>query len=267
MNHTEHKSQISSSANLMTGAYVGEGACIESDVILGPNSVVLGQTDHNKPMTKIMVGAVIGANATILSGVTIGTNARVEPGTVVTCSVPPYAIVEGNPAHISGYVEAHEATGILDHITHEVGINPKKQETRVNGVTLHQFRMVPDMRGNLSVGEFEKEIPFLPKRYFLVFGVPSAETRGEHAHIQCEQFLVAVKGSVSVVADDGVTREEFVLNQPHMGLYLPPMTWGIQYRYTPDAVLLVFASHYYDNDDYIRDYSDFQVLVKQLSDT
>jgi hypothetical protein len=128
-----------------------------------------------------MVGAVIGANATILSGVTIGTNARVEPGTVVTCSVPPYAIVEGNPAYISDYVEAHEAVGILDQKTHGVGINPKKQETRVNGVTLHQFRMVPDMRGNLSVGEFEKEIPFSPKRYFLVFGVPSAETRGEHA--------------------------------------------------------------------------------------
>jgi dTDP-4-dehydrorhamnose 3,5-epimerase-like enzyme len=117
------------------------------------------------------------------------------------------------------------------------------------------------MRGNLSVGEFEQTMPFIPKRYFLVFDVPSAETRGEHAHYRCKQFLICVRGRCSVVADDGRNREEFMLNKPDIGLYLPPMTWGIQYMYSADAMLLVFASEHYDKSDYIRDYAEFLGLV------
>jgi len=117
------------------------------------------------------------------------------------------------------------------------------------------------MRGNLSVGEFEKTVPFTPKRYFLSFEVPSEKTRGEHAHRQCKQFLICVNGRCSVVADDGKNRQEFLLDRPDLGLYLPPMTWGIQYRYSADATLLVFASEYYDNSDYIRDYAEFLGLA------
>ena len=91
--------------------------------------------------------------------------------------------------------------------------------------------------------------------------MPTVETRGEHAHRKCHQFLIAVKGSVRVVADDGTKREEFLLDRNNKGLYLPPMVWGIQYHYSPDAVLLVFASDYYEPDDYIRDYGQFIDLV------
>jgi hypothetical protein len=66
-----------------------------------------------------------------------------------------------------------------------------------------------------------------------------------------------VNGSVSVVADDGEHREEFLLDRPDLGLHLPAMTWATQYRYSRDAVLLVFASHAYDPADYIRDYGSF----------
>nr|WP_253260944.1 WxcM-like domain-containing protein [Rhodanobacter glycinis] len=66
---------------------------------------------------------------------------------------------------------------------------------------------------------------------------------------------------MSVIADDGFKREEFLLDRPDLGLYLPPLVWGIQYKYSPDAVLLVFASHYYDPADYVRDYDEFQALV------
>jgi dTDP-4-dehydrorhamnose 3,5-epimerase-like enzyme len=131
--------------------------------------------------------------------------------------------------------------------------------TSVTGVTLHRLRGVEDLRGGLSAGEFARTVPFIPKRYFLVFDVPSRHVRGEHAHLACEQFLVCVNGSLSVVADDGMTREEFLLDSRNLGLYLPPMTWGIQYRFSPDAILLVFASHYYDSQDYIRDYREFKV--------
>jgi UDP-2-acetamido-3-amino-2,3-dideoxy-glucuronate N-acetyltransferase len=118
------------------------------------------------------------------------------------------------------------------------------------------------MRGSLTVGEFDRSIPFVAKRYFMVFDVPSLEVRGEHAHRECHQFLICVRGSCSVVADDGFNRQEFLLNRPDLGIHLSPMVWGIQYKYSIDAVLLVFASHYYDCLDYVRNYDDFCRLVK-----
>jgi UDP-2-acetamido-3-amino-2,3-dideoxy-glucuronate N-acetyltransferase len=104
-------------------------------------------------------------------------------------------------------------------------------------------------------------VPFEVKRYFLVYDVPNAKVRGEHAHRHCHQFLIAVKGTIRVVADDGARHEEFVLDRPSLGLHLPPMTWGIQYGYSVDAVLLVLASEHYDPADYIRDYGRFLALA------
>jgi UDP-2-acetamido-3-amino-2,3-dideoxy-glucuronate N-acetyltransferase len=122
--------------------------------------------------------------------------------------------------------------------------------------------LIIDPRGCLSVGEFGRNVPFEVKRYFIIFDVPSQELRGEHAHRECHQFLVCVKGSCSVITDDGVTRNEFVLDKPNVGAYLPPMTWGVQFNYSADAVLLVFASHYYDDADYIRNYDEFLQLAR-----
>src|SRR5690606_5093207 len=126
---------------------------------------------------------------------------------------------------------------------------------------LYRMPRFIDLRGSLSVGEFGRDLPFVPQRYFLVFGVPSRETRGEHAHRACHQFLVCTHGSVRVLADDGRGRREFLLDSPDAGLHLPPMTWGTQFQYSPDAVLLVLASHAYDAGDYIRDYDEFLSLV------
>jgi UDP-2-acetamido-3-amino-2,3-dideoxy-glucuronate N-acetyltransferase len=121
---------------------------------------------------------------------------------------------------------------------------------------------VVDIRGSLTVGECERSIPFPVKRYFMVFNVPSTETRGEHAHRECHQFLICVRGSCAVVADDGTRRQEFLLDRPDVAVHMPPMVWGVQYKYSPDAVLLVFASHYYDSADYIRDYVEFCEKVR-----
>jgi hypothetical protein len=93
--------------------------------------------------------------------------------------------------------------------------------------------------------------------------VPGAEVRGEHAHLECHQFLICVRGSCAVVADDGTRREEILLDRPNKGLHLPPMTWGIQYRYTEDAVLLVLASHNYAAEDYIRSYDAFLARIQR----
>lgn len=184
----------------------------------------------------------------------------VGAGAVVTRSVPPNAVVVGNPAKIVGYVDtAEHAQTVRDGAEVKP---PGVRATSVHGVTLHQLREVEDMRGRLSVGELGQEIPFEAKRYFLVYDVPTVEIRGEHSHLSCQQFLIAVKGSLHVVADDGRNREEFVLDRPSIGLYLPPMTWGIQYRYSADAVLLVLASEHYDAADYVRDYDRFLSLAQ-----
>lgn len=135
-------------------------------------------------------------------------------------------------------------------------------EINVKRVAFYKMPRIVDNRGSLTVGEFGKTIPFFVKRYFMVFDVPSIEMRGEHAHKECHQFLICVRGSCAVIADDGENRQEFTLNQPDVGIYLPPMTWGIQYKYSEDAILLVFASHYYDASDYIRDYSEFKKIAK-----
>ncbi|MCX7513737.1 WxcM-like domain-containing protein [Frateuria hangzhouensis] len=245
-----------------SGSQLWDGVRVGNDVFIGPNATFTNDPfprsrDHSKPLesTVIKDGASIGANATILPGLTIGEKAMVGAGAVVTRSVPPRAMVIGNPARIVGYVSTEK---IPDFSEVQASNNQTKvMPTLVKGVSLYEMPLVHDIRGSLSVGEFERTVPFSPKRYFTVFDVPSAETRGEHAHIKCKEFLVCVKGSCAVIADDGITREEYVLARPNLGLYLPEMTWTIQYKYSPDAVLMVLASDYYEADDYIREYDEF----------
>ena len=112
------------------------------------------------------------------------------------------------------------------------------------------------------VTEFSRNLPFVPRRCFFVYAVPNNKIRGEHAHKKCEQFLVAISGSVSVVIDNGSKRDEVVLDSPSKGLYMTPCTWGIQYKFSSDAVLCVYASHEYDSHDYIREYTDFLEYIK-----
>lgn len=256
---------IGDRVTVKSGVQLWDGLRVESDVFIGPNVSFTNDRfprSQQKPekflVTSIHDGASIGAGAVILPGVVIGSKAMVAAGAVVTRSVPPNAVVVGNPAKIVGYVDTARGDVFSMAMTkHEVGATA----TRVAGVSLHRMPRVPDIRGNLTVGEFDRSIPFIAKRYFMVFEVPSRETRGEHAHRECHQFLICVRGSCAVVADDGINRQEFLLDRPDFGIHLPPMVWGIQYKYSADAVLLVFASHYYDNADYIRDYSEFRQLA------
>jgi len=266
----ENDVSIGDRTTIKSGVYVWNGVHLGNDVFVGPNVTF---TNDKFPRSKkypdtfsktiIEDGASIGGGAVLLPGVTVGSGAMVGAGAVVTKSVPPNAIVYGSPARITGYVQAeYSSEDDGEDVTVEgYSVKPPKN-IGVSGVTVHRFKSAQDMRGELSVGEFPKDIPFEAKRYFLVFNVPSEKTRGEHAHYKCHQFLICVKGSCAVVADDGYSRSEVQLNSPHMGIYLPPMTWGIQYKYSQDAVLLVFASHTYDSEDYIRDYSKFLQIVR-----
>jgi dTDP-4-dehydrorhamnose 3,5-epimerase-like enzyme len=256
---------------LKCGVQLWDGIRIEDDVFVGPNATFTNDPFPRSKVypvefaqTVVRKGASIGANATILPGIEIGVGAMVGAGAVVTRSVPPNAIVVGNPARISGYVGARgkeqrnaAAVARLDKPA------PSSSEIGVGMATLHSLRHVRDMRGDLSVGEYERDIPFTPKRYFIVYNVPTREVRGEHAHRNCHQFLICLKGSCGVLLDDGRNRREITLDRPDRGVYMPPMVWGTQYRYSEDAMLLVFASDYYDPDDYIRDYGEFSTIVSK----
>ncbi|KAA9377525.1 isomerase [Microbispora cellulosiformans] len=248
------------------GVQLWDGVTIEDDVFVGPNA-----TFTNDPFprswvrpatfarTVVRAGASIGANSTILPGVEIGAGAMVGAGAVVTRPVPPNAIVVGNPARVSGYtaVARKPATPAESDGTPR----PGRTELGVGGASLHELRLFRDPRGELSVGEFGRELPFTPRRFFLVSGVPGHEVRGEHAHRSCEQFLVCARGSCRVLLDDGHDRREVTLDRPSLGVHMPAMIWGTQYRYSPDAVLLVFASDHYDPDDYVGAYEEFRKLA------
>jgi hypothetical protein len=129
-------------------------------------------------------------------------------------------------------------------------------------VSLHDLTLVDDLRGQLAAGEFLQHVPFQPQRFFVVFDVPGKEVRGENAHRSCHQFLVCLRGRVSIVVDDGRSAAEIELTTPRLGLYLRPMVWAAQFKYSADAMLLVLASDHYDAADYIRDYDEFLSLAR-----
>ncbi len=259
---------IGDRVTIKCGVQLWDGVRLEDDVFIGPNVTFTNDKFPrsrcylDRPLqTLVRRGASIGANSTILPNVEIGERAMVGAGSVVTRNIPPMATVMGNPARIVGYVDTAQHDGAMTSRTaptdHDDSRIPSVRTTSVADVTVHRLPQFKDLRGSLSVGEFSKEIPFIPQRYFFVFGVSSTEVRGEHAHRECEQFLICAHGACALLVDDGSNREEILLNRPDVGVYLPPMTWGIQYKYTSDALLLVFASHAYDNADYIRDYRQF----------
>ena len=244
------------------GVYVWDGITIEDDVFIGP---CVAFTNDKFPRSKQYPGkyartvirshASIGANATILPGVTIGQYAMVGAGSVVTKDVPPYAIVRGNPARIAGYVGT-EQSGKKELIVAGCGGAGK------TGACFYPIPNFSDLRGDIGIVEWNKLLPFDVKRIFFTSNVPSTEVRGEHAHKECEQFLVAIKGSLHVIADNGRHREEFVLDSPASGLHLPAGVWGIQYKHSADSVLLVLASHGYDSSDYIRSYDEYMDFIR-----
>jgi UDP-2-acetamido-3-amino-2,3-dideoxy-glucuronate N-acetyltransferase len=256
----ENEVVLGDRVTVKSGVQLWDGVTLGDDVFIGPNVTFTNdkfprskQYPESYAATRVDSGASVGGGAVILPGVRIGRQAMVGAGAVVTRDVPPHAIVRGNPARISGYSRPGYAEP-------SVPAAPQLGEL-VGGARLERVNVATDLRGSLAAFELGRDLPFEPARFYAVFGVPSADVRGAHAHKQCHQFLVCLQGSVTCVVDSGSARQEVVLDQPGLGLHIPPMVWGMQYEYSADAVLGVFASLPYDDTDYIREYEDFIKLV------
>jgi len=255
---------IGDQVTIKCGVQIWDGIQIGDRVFIGPNVTFTNdpfprskQYPSKYSQTIVEEGASLGGGSVILPGVRIGQNAMVGAGAVVTHDVPPNAVVYGNPARIHGYVGAGSATGAELKTNSE----PSSPLQLPGGAQLLDLPIARDSRGSLSALEFANNIPFIPQRFFCVYGVPTKDIRGEHAHRKCEQFLICLAGSVRAIVDDGNDRSEVVLDSPTQGLYMPAMVWGTQYDYSPDAVLGVFASLPYDKDDYLRSYGEFLAEV------
>lgn len=119
-----------------------------------------------------------------------------------------------------------------------------------------------DPRGNLTVAESMKDMPFDIKRVYWVYDVPGGECRGSHAHKECKEFIIAVSGSFHVTLDDGNNKNTYLLNHPYQGLFVETGIWRTLDDFSSGAVCLVLASDLYDEGDYIRDYDEFLDYVK-----
>lgn len=114
-----------------------------------------------------------------------------------------------------------------------------------------------DRKGNLTVVENGKTLPFDVKRVYYLYDVPSGESRGAHAHKELEQLVIAASGSFKVTLDDGKCKRTFFLNRPYQGLYVKPGMWRDLDDFSSGAVCMVLASEVYQVEDYIRDYQEF----------
>lgn len=124
---------------------------------------------------------------------------------------------------------------------------------------------IEDPRGNLSIIEQIKQIPFEIKRVYWIYDVPGGKDRGAHAYKENEEFIVALSGSFDIELDDGSNKQTFSLNRSYFGVYVPKGMWRTMKNFSTNSLALVLSSTKYDKDDYIMDYAEFKAWVKNPS--
>lgn len=121
----------------------------------------------------------------------------------------------------------------------------------------YTFQPHGDERGQLVALEELKDIPFHIKRVYYMYDTGKDVTRGYHAHKSLQQILICIHGSCKIRLDNGREKEIVVLDHPNVGLYVSNVMWREMFDFSSDAVLMVLASEFYDENDYIRNYDDF----------
>jgi len=130
--------------------------------------------------------------------------------------------------------------------------------------SLIRLKVICSEQGSLTPIEGTRDIPFEIKRVYYIYGVPDDAVRGFHAHRRLHQVLICLHGSFKVECEFGDEREVYELNSPEYGLYVGPYVWRVMFDFKDDPIVLVLASDYYDESDYIRDYNLFREEVKKL---
>ncbi len=120
------------------------------------------------------------------------------------------------------------------------------------------FGKIGNRKGKITVLENNINLPFVTKRVFYLYDVPSGSDRGAHAHKECHQLLIAASGAFEVLLDDGRVKRQVLLNRPNIGLHIPPGIWASEINFSGGSICLVLASESYNEEDYIREYIDFQ---------
>ncbi|MDE6753881.1 MAG: FdtA/QdtA family cupin domain-containing protein [Muribaculaceae bacterium] len=138
--------------------------------------------------------------------------------------------------------------------------NPEKDSDSVRIIDLPRFL---DARGNLSVIEECKDIPFPIRRAYWVYDVPGGEARDGHAYFRSREFIVALSGSFDVVADDGCRLRKFSLNRSYYGLYIPAGVWRTLTNFSTNSLALILSSTDYDPADYILDHDRYIEFVSK----
>lgn len=132
------------------------------------------------------------------------------------------------------------------------------KKTNIYDCTMLEIDKHHNEKGNISVVENAKTIPFKVKRVYYLYDIPGGESRGGHAHIELQQFIVAASGSFDVTIDDGELKRTFTVNRPYRGLLVVPGIWRELDNFSSGSVCLVLASIPYSELDYIRDYNKFK---------
>ena len=133
----------------------------------------------------------------------------------------------------------------------------------IEDVKLIPLPKISDPRGNLSVIEEFKDIPFKIERTYWIYDVPGGEKRGGHAYKENQEFIVALSGSFDVILDNGLEKKSFTLNRSYHGLYVPKGMWREMENFSTNSLALVLSSTKYDAEDYIRDYQEFLKYTNQ----
>lgn len=225
------------------GVQLWDGVRLHDDVFVGPNATFTNdpfprsrQYPEAFPVTVVQRGASIGANATLLPGITVGEGAMVGAGAVVVADVPAHAVVVGNPGRVTGFVGAQRA------------------EDREPSAVTGSIDVVP---GAIWLRGMPAELPFPAVSCSRIVGSPRRGATTAGARRSGTQLIVPVAGSCTVMVEWAGRRAEVTLERPDEGLLIAPMVWSAAFRFSSDAVTLVFDSHV-GEDDRIVDHATWR---------
>ena len=137
--------------------------------------------------------------------------------------------------------------------------------SKISDCKIIQFPKIYDPRGNLTFLEGGEHIPFTIKRVYWLYDVPGGETRGGHAYKKLQEVVISLSGSFDLILDDGRDKWRFSLNRSYIGVYVPNMIWRTLENFSTNSFCLILSSLPFSEEDYLRDYQEFQKLKSSIN--